>query len=51
MMHGQMFMNMKIVFENVKFIRATTISKDAKLEFVVSISKSDGHFEVSTLFL
>lgn len=46
MMHGKMFMDMKVVFENIKFMRATTLSKDTKIEFVVSIRKSNGHFEV-----
>lgn len=49
-MHGKMYMDMKIVLENIKFIRATTVSKDSKVEFVISISKSNGHFEVTTLF-
>lgn len=46
LIHGKIYTDMKIVVENLKFIRATTVSKDSKIEFLVSIHKSSGQFEV-----
>lgn len=37
---------MKVVLENIKFIRAVNIPKDGRLELILSINES-GHFEVS----
>uniref|UniRef100_A0A146M080 Fatty acid synthase n=1 Tax=Lygus hesperus TaxID=30085 RepID=A0A146M080_LYGHE len=46
LMEGQLFTEMDIVFEDVRFLRATNISKDGSVELVVSIQKT-GSFEVT----
>lgn len=35
-----------MIFENVRFNRATTIPKNGSVEFTVSIQKGSGYFEV-----
>lgn len=35
-----------VVFENVRFERATNMSKDGKVDFLVSIMKGSGYFEI-----
>lgn len=37
---------MQIVFENVRFHRATTFPKEGKLELVVIVQKGTGNFEI-----
>lgn len=39
MMHGEFYAELSVVFENVKFIRATTIPKDKEIEFVITIQR------------
>lgn len=46
---GRSVVNINVVFENVNFIRVTMIPMDEKVEFVVSIHKSSGNFEVSVI--
>ncbi|XP_047538559.1 fatty acid synthase-like [Vanessa atalanta] len=46
MMTGEMFMQVSVVFENVRFQRATNIPKDEILEFLVMIQKGSGNFEI-----
>lgn len=41
----------EVTLENIKFIRATTISKDTKIRFVVSIHAGTGNFEVSIFYI
>lgn len=44
--NGKVLSDMNVAIENISFIRATTVNKDAKLKFAVSIQKSNGIFEV-----
>lgn len=37
---------MNVVFENVKFLRATSVSNDSRTQFSVSIQPGTGKFEV-----
>ncbi|XP_001605700.1 fatty acid synthase [Nasonia vitripennis] len=46
MMHGEFFAELSVVFENVKFIRATNIPKDKEIELTVMIQKGTGRFEI-----
>lgn len=50
MMMGELYTEVSVVFENVRFQRATNIPKDGNLEFIVMIQKGSGHFEVSFLY-
>lgn len=43
---GKIIEDTAVVFENVRFNRATTLSKDGSVEFTVSIHKGSGYFEV-----
>lgn len=43
---GMMMSDMRIVFEDVKFHRATTISKERQVELIVMIQRGSGKFEV-----
>lgn len=43
---GKIIEDTEVVFENVRFNRATTLSKDGSVEFTVSIHKGSGYFEV-----
>lgn len=47
MMMGELYTEVSVVFENVRFQRATNIPKDGNLEFIVMIQKGSGQFEVS----
>lgn len=49
--HDVAMIDIKVVFENVKFIRATTVPKDVKIEFVVSMHRGSGNFEVCLVLL
>ncbi|XP_047362716.1 fatty acid synthase-like [Vespa velutina] len=46
MMTGQLYTEVSVVIENVKFNRATTIPKEGKIEMIVMIQKGSGNFEV-----
>lgn len=46
MMLGELYTEVSVVFENVRFQRATNIPKDGNLEFIVMIQKGSGQFEV-----
>lgn len=46
MVVGMMMSDMQIVFEDVKFHRATTLSKDKRLELIVMVQRVSGRFEV-----
>lgn len=46
MIVGMMMSDMQIVFEDVKFLRATTISMDKRLELIVMVQRVSGRFEV-----
>ncbi|XP_063988184.1 fatty acid synthase-like [Diachasmimorpha longicaudata] len=45
MMRGEMYTEVPVVFEDVKFLRATTVSKES-LELTLMIQKGTGRFEV-----
>lgn len=42
-------MDMRVIFEDVKFVRAMTISKSFPIKLSIAISESNGYFEVSDL--
>ncbi|XP_049879210.1 fatty acid synthase-like [Pectinophora gossypiella] len=46
MMMGELFTEVSVVFENVRFQRATNIPKDGNLEFIIMIQKGSGNFEI-----
>lgn len=48
MMMGELYTEVSVVFENVRFQRATNIPKDGNLEFIIMIQKGSGNFEVSS---
>lgn len=46
MMMGELYNEISVVFENIRFIRATNIPKEGNLEFTIMIQKGTGNFEV-----
>ncbi|CAH2093519.1 unnamed protein product [Euphydryas editha] len=46
MMMGQYFKELSVIFEDVRFQRATSIPKNGDLEFIVVIQKKSGFFEI-----
>ncbi|XP_051154827.1 fatty acid synthase [Leptopilina boulardi] len=46
MMKGELYTEVSVVFEDVKFLRATTIPKEGSIELTVMIQKGSGRFEV-----
>ncbi|XP_059048223.1 fatty acid synthase-like [Achroia grisella] len=46
MMIGRLYTQVSVVFENVCFHRDTEIPKKGKLEFIISIQKGSGQFEI-----
>ncbi|KAK6640571.1 hypothetical protein RUM44_012267 [Polyplax serrata] len=46
MMIGQIYTQLAIVFENVRFNRATTLPKEGGVEFTIMVQKSSGKFEI-----
>lgn len=46
MMMGELYTEVSVVFENVRFQRATNIPKEGNLEFIIMIQKGSGNFEV-----
>lgn len=47
MMHGELYTEISVVFEDVKFIRATNIPKEGEIEFTVMIQKGKITFSFS----
>ncbi|KAF7995900.1 hypothetical protein HCN44_007007 [Aphidius gifuensis] len=47
MMKGELFTELSIVFEDVKFLRATNLPKEGVVELTLSVQKGSGKFEVS----
>ncbi|CAH1641070.1 unnamed protein product [Spodoptera littoralis] len=47
MMIGEVYTNVSVVFKNVRFQRATNIPKEGNLEFIITIQKDSGNFEIS----
>ncbi|KAK2585487.1 hypothetical protein KPH14_010141 [Odynerus spinipes] len=47
MMLGQLFTEVSVVMEDIKFNRATTIPKEGQVEMTIMIQKGSGRFEVS----
>lgn len=47
MMLGRLTPDTAVVFENVKFLRATTIPKDGSMELYVMVQRASGNFEVT----
>ncbi|KAF9408342.1 hypothetical protein HW555_011931 [Spodoptera exigua] len=45
MMMGESYTDVSVVFENVRFQRATNIPKEGSLEFTITIQKNSGNFE------
>ncbi|CAK1541813.1 unnamed protein product [Leptosia nina] len=46
MMMGELYTEVSVVFENVRFQRATPIPKEGNLEFIITIQKGSGNFEI-----
>ncbi|PZC73265.1 hypothetical protein B5X24_HaOG209733 [Helicoverpa armigera] len=46
MMMGELYTEVSVVFENVRFQRATNIPKEGNLEFIIMIQKGSGNFEI-----
>ncbi|XP_077295461.1 fatty acid synthase-like [Arctopsyche grandis] len=46
MMMGELFTEVSVVFEDVRFQRATNIPKEGDLDFTITIQKKSGNFEI-----
>ncbi|CAF4803306.1 unnamed protein product [Pieris macdunnoughi] len=46
MMMGELNTEISVVFENVRFQRATPIPKEGNLEFIITIQEASGNFEI-----
>ncbi|XP_034946083.1 fatty acid synthase [Chelonus insularis] len=46
MIRGELYTEVSVIFSDVKFLRATTIPKEGKIEFTLMIQKGTGRFEV-----
>lgn len=46
MVKGPMYFDLEVEFEDVKFLRATSIAKDQEIEFTVMLQPGTGRFEV-----
>ncbi|XP_070161148.1 fatty acid synthase-like [Polyergus mexicanus] len=46
MLRGQLLNDLSIVFENIKFIRATYIPKQGDLDLILMVQKGTGNFEI-----
>ncbi|CAH0385876.1 unnamed protein product [Bemisia tabaci] len=46
LMRGELYTEVPVIFENVRFHRATNIPKDGSVEFIVMVQKGSGNFEV-----
>lgn len=51
MMMGEPYTEVSVVFENVRFQRATNIPKEGNLEFTITIHKKTGNFEVNICYI
>ncbi|XP_076644466.1 fatty acid synthase [Halictus rubicundus] len=47
MLQGKLFDEVSVVFEDIKFERATTLSKDGKVQLTVVVQRGSGKFEIS----
>ncbi|KAJ9600110.1 hypothetical protein L9F63_009586, partial [Diploptera punctata] len=47
LLHGQLYTDLSVVFENVQFHRATNIPKDGSVELFVMVQKGSGKFEIA----
>jgi fatty acid synthase, animal type len=47
LMLGVPQMNLKVVFEEVKFMRATSMQKDQDISVTIVINRASGHFEIT----
>lgn len=45
-MQGCLFFDMSVVFEDIKFLRATNVPKDGRTYLLVMVQKVSGSFEV-----
>ena len=50
MVKGPMYFDLEVEFEDVKFLRATSIAKDQEIEFTVMLQPGTGRFEVSCMY-
>lgn len=46
MMRGEILTEVPCVFEDIRFLRATNVPKDGKIDFDIMIQKGTGKFEV-----
>ncbi|XP_055698842.1 fatty acid synthase [Phlebotomus papatasi] len=47
MMKGDLFFDMEIEFTDVRFLRATNMTKDTEIEFLIMIQPGTGRFEIT----
>jgi fatty acid synthase, animal type len=47
MMKGYLYFDISVEFEDVKFVRATSITKDTDVEFTIVVHPGTGKFEIS----
>jgi hypothetical protein len=47
MTKGPLFFDLEVEFEDVKFLRATALTKDVEVEFTIMVQPGTGRFEVS----
>lgn len=47
MTKGVLYFDIDVEFEDVKFLRATTFTKDTEIEFTIMVQPGTGRFEVS----
>lgn len=47
MVKGPMYFDLEVEFEDVKFLRATSIAKDQEIEFTVMLQPGTGRFEIT----
>ncbi|CAG5047033.1 unnamed protein product [Parnassius apollo] len=47
LMQGKLYGELSVVFEDIRLHRATTIPKQGNLEFIITIHKESGEFELS----
>lgn len=46
LIRGQQYADLPVVFENVKFHRATSIPKEGRVHLIVMVQNGSGKFEV-----
>ena len=47
LMMGVFFFELEVEFEDIKFLRATSIAKDQDIEFIIMIQPGTGRFEIT----